>query len=147
MHVLAERYGQGLTRTVEIAERNGLSPHYLEQLFLLLRRARLVKSKRGKLGGFELAHSPESISILDIVEALDGSLALLPCPMGVECCHQPTRCAWHDVCEEAHNALCMYFKQVNLAQLLERQHKKQAAYPSCQKYPHEIPLSEHHTTF
>ena len=59
-----------------IAERNKISEKYLEQIFSGLRRAGLVKSIKGPQGGYLLAKSPESITVADVIYALDGSYLL-----------------------------------------------------------------------
>lgn len=59
-----------------IAERNKISVKYLEQIFSGLRRSGLVKSIKGPQGGYLLAKSPESITVADVIYALDGSYLL-----------------------------------------------------------------------
>lgn len=56
-----------------IAERNGISPQYLEQVFASLRRAGIVKGIKGSQGGYRLNYRPEDITVSAILEALDGS--------------------------------------------------------------------------
>lgn len=57
----------------EIAERNHISPQYLEQIFAALRKNGLVKSIKGAQGGYFLAKRPEDITVSEILNALDGS--------------------------------------------------------------------------
>ena len=57
-----------------VAERRGMPVQFLEQLFSTLRRAGLVDSRRGAKGGYTLARSPEQITVLDVVQALDGRI-------------------------------------------------------------------------
>lgn len=56
-----------------VAERNGISPQYLEQVFAALRRAGIVKSIKGPQGGYLLNHPAEKITVAEILEALDGT--------------------------------------------------------------------------
>lgn len=56
-----------------IAERNHISPQYLEQIFAALRKKGMVKSIKGAQGGYYLAKKPEEITVSEILEALDGS--------------------------------------------------------------------------
>ena len=56
-----------------IAERNDISPQYLEQVFAALRRAGIVKSIKGPQGGYLLNHPAEKITVAEILEALDGT--------------------------------------------------------------------------
>jgi Rrf2 family protein len=62
----------------EIGERQGIPARYLEQIFQRLRRAGLVTSKRGPGGGYTLAREPSSITLRDIVNAVEGSAARTP---------------------------------------------------------------------
>jgi Rrf2 family cysteine metabolism transcriptional repressor len=55
-----------------IAERRAMPVQFLEQLFSTLRRAGLLVSHRGVKGGYTLARSPEEITVLEVVQALDG---------------------------------------------------------------------------
>lgn len=59
-----------------IAERNNISLQYLEQVFAALRRAGIVKSIKGPQGGYLLEKSADKITVLEIVEALEGSYEL-----------------------------------------------------------------------
>jgi len=59
-----------------IADRNGISAQYLEQVFAALRRAGIVKSIKGPQGGYSLNKRPEDITVAQIVLALDGSYSV-----------------------------------------------------------------------
>lgn len=74
---LALRYGQGPVRSREIAERQGIDEHYLNQLLIQLRRSGLVQSVRGPQGGHVLARPPREIRLLDAIHALEGPLVQL----------------------------------------------------------------------
>ncbi|MDD6208384.1 MAG: Rrf2 family transcriptional regulator, partial [Clostridiales bacterium] len=56
-----------------IAERNNISPQYLEQVFGSLRRAGILKSMKGSQGGYLLNDSPEKITVSEVIEALEGT--------------------------------------------------------------------------
>ena len=63
----------------EIAEHDGLPLAYLEHLVARLRKAGLVDSRRGSRGGYMLARSPAEITMAEVVEALEGSIAPIEC--------------------------------------------------------------------
>jgi Rrf2 family protein len=63
----------------EIAERGGLPLAYLEHLVARLRKAELVSSRRGSRGGYMLARPAEEITMAEVVEALEGSIAPIEC--------------------------------------------------------------------
>ncbi|MFQ9515893.1 MAG: Rrf2 family transcriptional regulator [Eubacterium sp.] len=56
-----------------IAEKNGISPQYLEQVFAALRRAGIIKSIKGAQGGYLLNNDPKKITVASILKALDGN--------------------------------------------------------------------------
>ncbi|MDO5346342.1 MAG: Rrf2 family transcriptional regulator [Lachnospiraceae bacterium] len=60
----------------DIANRNGISVKYLEQIFMALRKAGLIKSIKGPQGGYLLADKPEKIQIAQVIYALDGDYLL-----------------------------------------------------------------------
>ena len=71
---LAQAYdGHKVTRVDELARREGVSANFLLQILNDLRRAGLVVSRRGKLGGYILARPAAEITLRHIVEAVDGT--------------------------------------------------------------------------
>lgn len=75
MTSIAQNYESGKFITViSIAEKFGISKIYLEQVFSLLKRGGLVISVKGSQGGYQLAKSPELITVFDILLAIETSL-------------------------------------------------------------------------
>lgn len=66
------RGGQRPTPIAAVAERRDIPVQFLEQLFTTLRRAGLLVSQRGAKGGYMLARPAEEITVLEVVQALDG---------------------------------------------------------------------------
>jgi len=83
------------TPSVVIAERRHIPEKYLVHILLQLKRAGLVRSMRGSHGGYILAKAPNEISLLDIVEAIDGPI-FQPMP-GAETASQDLLPAWQEV--------------------------------------------------
>ena len=79
MTELAAHYGEGPLSLAEIARDESLPLPYLEQIVALLRRAGLVISHHGVHGGYELSRSPVAISMSDVLEVLEGSMAPMIC--------------------------------------------------------------------
>ena len=71
---LARNTGQEPVPIGELARRRDLPVQFLEQLFAVLRRAGIVSSQRGVKGGYRFAREPANVSVLEIVELLDGPL-------------------------------------------------------------------------
>src|SRR5918995_2886907 len=76
LRALAElgRCGEGPVPIGELARRRDIPVQFLEQLFAVLRRAGLLKSQRGVKGGYSFARPPGDITVLELVELLDGRL-------------------------------------------------------------------------
>ena len=75
---LAEFYNSGLLQIKDIASRCDIPHQYLEQIFNRLGKTGIIKSTRGKKGGYELAKPPEQITVLHIVNALEGDIEFAP---------------------------------------------------------------------
>ncbi len=69
---------EGLT-IEEIARRAGTPKRFLEHILLELRNAGVIRSTRGRLGGYSLLKKPADVSIPDLLRTIDGPIAPLPC--------------------------------------------------------------------
>ena len=76
---LANNEGDGVISLSDIAERQNLSMKYLEIVVSMLNKGGLLKSLRGKNGGYRLARKPEEYNIGEILEITEGSLAPVEC--------------------------------------------------------------------
>ncbi len=75
-----------------IAQRQDISPKYLEQIMIPLRQAGIVESVRGPNGGYVLGRPPEDIRLVEVYRLLEGSAA------PVDCLDSDGSCPMHDVC-------------------------------------------------
>jgi Rrf2 family protein len=73
---LAMRYDNGLIQIKDIVARQKIPRNYLEQLLNILQKSGIVRSVRGKQGGYELAFPPSKITLLDLIETLEGKIGL-----------------------------------------------------------------------
>src|SRR5256714_5667153 len=71
---LARAPGPDPVPIAELARRRDVPVQFLEQLFAVLRRAGIISSQRGVKGGYRFAREPASVTVLEIVELLDGPL-------------------------------------------------------------------------
>jgi Rrf2 family cysteine metabolism transcriptional repressor len=71
---LARLRGGGPVPIGELARRREIPVQFLEQLFAVLRRAGILKSQRGVKGGYSFAREPSAITVIEVVELLDGPL-------------------------------------------------------------------------
>jgi Rrf2 family protein len=99
MLYLAKMEPNQRTATSQIAEVQRIPPSFLAKIISQLSIAGLIHTSRGARGGVSLARQPESISVLEVVEAIDGPIALNECtvskgacPFGDECPLRPLWC-------------------------------------------------------
>ncbi len=107
----------------DISRRQNISPRYLEQIFQDLKKAGLIKSRRGPQGGYFLAKKPEEIRVKDILLAAEGDLSLVGCVredgQNEDSCEFKSRCVTQKVWAEATARLNGYFDSITLQDLCE----------------------------
>jgi Rrf2 family protein len=118
---LACSYGSGPVSAREIAERRSIPPRFLEQLFVALRRGGIVSAIRGARGGFVLTRDPREISVLEVVEALEGGLETSVCDSEHAGCARSGACAAAPVWAKATATLREVFDSMTIAELAGNQ--------------------------
>jgi Rrf2 family protein len=99
----------------EIAEVEGLSVAYVQQLMMRLTVAGLVRSHRGTAGGFSLAQPPERITVAEVLRVCEGPI--VPSPCLVEKCERETGCRTHLMWMKAAQVLDDVFRRTTIADL------------------------------
>lgn len=133
-------YNQGRpTQVKDIAEREGIPPRFLEQIFQDLKRAGLVGSKRGPQGGYSLLRPPNEISVGEILRVTDGPVQLTEetseqdrsLPDG---CRQATESVFQDLSLRVESCLDGF----SVADICERAEQLGVKKPGSQKYSYVI---------
>jgi Rrf2 family protein len=106
---LARSGSSGPVPIGEIARRRDIPVQFLEGLFATLRRAGILQSQRGVKGGYSFARQPEEVTVLEVVEALEGQL-------GVDAASDTA-----DVWTEAIDALRLKLKAITIAEVAQRE--------------------------
>lgn len=83
--------------TSQIAEEQHIPPSFLAKIISQLSIAGLIQTSRGARGGVSLAHSPDEISVLEVVEAIDGPIELNQCTTNPDVCVFGEDCPIHDL--------------------------------------------------
>lgn len=104
-------------RTHMVAQRQDIPPALLAKLVPLLVRAGLLDSQRGARGGLSLARPASEISMLEIVEAIEGPIAVNRCTATPVQCDKVDRCVVHPVWQQAQDYLVHLLKTTSLADL------------------------------
>jgi len=97
-----------------IAERQGISKSYLDNLISPLKAARLVRTVRGVGGGLILNRLPSQIKISDIWAAMEGPIGLIDCIHQIDSCPRYDQCITRNIWEEAEQALDDVLESWNL---------------------------------
>jgi Rrf2 family protein len=107
----------------EISERQNIPPSFLSKIFQNLARAGIVSSSRGTGGGFTLIKDPREITLLEVVEAIEGQISLNMCLSNGQSCENRPTCPVHSVWREAQNHLLGLLKKKTFAELAEANRK------------------------
>jgi Rrf2 family protein len=111
---------------------------FMAKIFQRLVKAGLLRSAKGRGGGFALARSAHKITLMDIVEAIDGPQRLDECVVGLEKCSDSTPCPQHDLYKPIRQRLKDYLSTTTLADLAASLKTKQ----SWQRARHQSQLSK-----
>lgn len=115
---LAQHAGEPV-KALEISEAMKIPQGFLHQVLQALQRSSLVSSRPSRHGGYALTRTPEDVTILEIVEALEGPLATSECALRGGPCHWDEVCALHWVWSSARKALSDSLGSATLASVAE----------------------------
>jgi len=117
---IAQNSENGRTMLKDIAARQSLSPKYLDHILSAMRRAGLIRNIRGKGGGYILSKTPASITVKDILEAVDGTFEPVECLSNTDLCDKVTSCGTRDVWLRMKEAVDGVLEEATLQSLLEK---------------------------
>lgn len=129
MYDLALHYGEGPISLKNVAVRQGISEHYLEQLMGTLRKAGFVKSVRGAQGGYTLTKDPSQITVGDIIKIMEGPIAPVDClltdAVDNEYCNRAGFCVTRGVWAKVRDSINMVLDSISLADLCREEKAKE----------------------
>ena len=105
----------------QVAAAEDLPESYLAKIFQDLARNRLLMSHRGAKGGFSLVSEPEEVNLLQIIEAVEGPIALAPCLDVREGCERIKICEIYEALDSAQAHMTLVLKNTTLADLVTKQ--------------------------
>jgi Rrf2 family iron-sulfur cluster assembly transcriptional regulator len=123
---LSLHFGEGPITLADIAQRQGISLSYLEQLFSRLRKKSLVASVRGPGGGYSLGRSADEIYVGEVISAVDENIDTTRCN-GAHNCQNNERCLTHDLWFDLSNQIYSYLNKISLQDLMDRQAVREVA--------------------
>ena len=116
----------GRRKTREIAQAMNIPVRYLSQILALLVRADLLTATAGPSGGYELARPPETLTLLDVVEAVEGPVGLERCVVRGIPCASDGICAVHDAWSVAQDAMVERLRETTFDELVARDRELRA---------------------
>ena len=102
----------------DIAESQQISEKYISRLVIDLRRAKLVRSVRGINGGFHLAKAPEQITLLEILETMEGPISVVDCVRSPEKCKRQSLCPARDIWQQLNDGIRELTAKITLDDIL-----------------------------
>jgi Rrf2 family protein len=111
----------------EMSRQEGIPKSFLAKIFQNLAKAGLVRSVRGSGGGFALARSPAEISVLEIVEAVEGRIVFQRCKQDKPECEHIGGCALCSLFERAQDGVKDVLTRTSLRDLIQQQEERNAA--------------------
>jgi Rrf2 family protein len=116
LHLACRPYGD-VVQTREIAAREEIPAKYLPSIIRTLARGGLIRTLRGNQGGVTLARPPEEISLLEVIEAVEGPISLVPCIRGPRQCNHEDDCTFKPVCEKVQRTMMGQLDNTTFADL------------------------------
>jgi Rrf2 family protein len=121
--LLAKEYGHGPVLITDLAQKEGIPKKFLELILLNLKHHGILQSKKGKGGGYFLGRPPDSVTMGEVIRALDGPLAPLPCVSQTayqrcEECTDELTCGIRMVMKEVRDQTAKILDGTSLADLL-----------------------------
>lgn len=108
----------------DIARRQGISPRYIEQIFIRFKKRGIIKTVRGPNGGYLLASDPAKISLGDIIRAIEGNIELVSCkpatPENANGCSIKKQCVTAPIWNELNSQVSSFFDSISIQDLCER---------------------------
>lgn len=121
---LAEHSGSGYIPLKDIAERQGISKKYLEQIVTILNKSELLQTNRGYQGGYKLAKSPDKYTVGAVLRITEGSLAPVSClSQAPNLCERSASCPTLFVWQGLNDLINNYLDNITLQDILDRQTK------------------------
>ena len=118
---LAAHQEDGFISLKDIADDQGISKKYLEQIVPMLNKSGILRTNRGNRGGYMLARKPEDCTIGDILRATEGSLAPVAClEYEVNDCPRAESCSTLAIWEGLYKVINEYLDGVTLRDMLDR---------------------------
>jgi len=120
VYYLAQHYPGVSIPTSRIAKDQDIPSPFLAKIVMQLSSVGIVHTSRGARGGVRLAKPPSNITLLEIVEAVDGPIEINDCVLNDSCCQRTETCPVRHAWTEARTELVRHLARANFGQLIAR---------------------------
>ncbi len=114
----------------DIAGSQRISEKYISRLIIDLRRAGMVKSVRGSRGGYRIARYPKNLTVLDVIEVMEGPVSIIDC-VTTESCDRQRGCAVRSIWCDMNNQIRSALAAVTLQDVIDRQRENEEIAEYC----------------
>jgi Rrf2 family protein len=117
---LAEHQKEGYIPLKDVAERQGISKNYLEQIMPLLKNTDVLKTTRGFQGGYKLAKQPSAYTVGDIIRMTEGSVSPVACVDDAYECERSDFCLTLGVWRGLEQVITEYLDSITLQDIMDQ---------------------------
>ncbi len=115
----------------DIAESQQISPKYISRLIIDLRRAGLVRSIRGSKGGFRLAQKPEAVTLLEVMEVMEGPLSIVDCVQSPRRCERNEACVTREIWNRVNTEIRESMRKITLQEIIDNHLRRGGFFDYC----------------
>ncbi len=103
----------------DIAQAQQISEKYISRLVIDLRRAGMIRSIRGVNGGFHLAKDPQEITLLEVLEVMEGPISVVECVHATHKCGRHSRCGARTIWQRLNDNIRGMMAEITLAEIMQ----------------------------
>ena len=120
---IAKTFGSTPAKRKNVAAQQGISDSYLENILIVLKNNRIIETTRGVNGGYVLSRSPKEITVLEVVDSLEGPLDLVDCVSSNSACSKTDTCATRTIWKELADAWKSILGNITLQDVIDREER------------------------
>jgi len=121
---IARQFGGTPSKRKDVAVAQDISDSYLENILIVLKNSKIIETTRGANGGYVLCRHPSEITVLDVVNALEGPLNLVECVDSPESCKKSDNCCTRDIWKMMSESWKSTLGNISLQDVIENDNEK-----------------------
>jgi Rrf2 family protein len=121
---IARQFGGNPSKRKDVAVAQDISDSYLENILIILKNSKIIETTRGANGGYVLCRHPSEISVLEVINALEGPLNLVECIDSPESCKKSDSCCTRDIWKMMSESWKSTLGKISLQDVIEKDNEK-----------------------